>query len=148
MSFSPSNETLPGIWFSCNALSQILGSALAYGFAKTDLRGGFAIPGHKVLFIFLGAVTMAVGVLLGALLPDSPLNARFLNEEERVVAVERIRSNNQGIGNKVRMLLVFLLRVVDSFARCEAAEADFPGVLSSRRLGRCISARRHFWTRS
>lgn len=52
---------------------------------------------------------MAIGVLLGALLPDSPLNARFLNEEERVMAVERIRSNNQGIGNKVRVLFSIIL---------------------------------------
>lgn len=92
---------MTGIWFSCNALSQILGSALAYGFAKTDLRGDFAIAAWKALFIFLGTLTMAIGVLLFFLLPDSPLNARFLNADEKVMAVERIRSNNQGIGNKV-----------------------------------------------
>lgn len=64
------------------------------------MAGDFAIPGWKVLFLFLGSVTMALGVLLYIFLPDSPLTARFLTEQERVLAIERIRSNNSGIGTK------------------------------------------------
>ncbi|BGO91878.1 hypothetical protein NBRC10512v2_004144 [Rhodotorula toruloides] len=92
--------TRTGIWFSMNALAQIFGAVLAWGFAKHDMAGDFGIPGWKVLFLFLGGITMALGVLLLIFLPDSPLNARFLSKEERVLAVERIRSNNSGIGNK------------------------------------------------
>ena len=33
-------------------------------------------------------------------MPDNQLNARFLTKEERVLAVERVRVNAQGIGNK------------------------------------------------
>jgi MFS transporter, ACS family, allantoate permease len=33
-------------------------------------------------------------------MPDNQLNARFLTKEERVLAVERVRTNQQGIGNK------------------------------------------------
>ncbi|GAW25287.1 putative MFS allantoate transporter [Rosellinia necatrix] len=33
-------------------------------------------------------------------MPDSQLNARFLTEHERLMAVERIRINQQGVGNK------------------------------------------------
>ncbi|BGP25107.1 MFS transporter, allantoate permease [Rhodotorula toruloides] len=92
--------TRTGIWFSMNAFAQIFGAVLAWGFTKHDMAGDFSIPGWKVLFIFLGSITMALGVLLFIFLPDSPLNARFLNKEERVLAVERIRSNNSGIGSK------------------------------------------------
>lgn len=28
-------------------------------------------------------------------LPDSPIKARFLNHEEKVIAIERLRANNQ-----------------------------------------------------
>lgn len=83
-----------------NALAQIFGAVLAWGFAKHDMAGDFAIAGWKVLFLFLGGITMALGVVLFFFLPDSPLNARFLTQEERVLAIERIRSNNSGIGNK------------------------------------------------
>lgn len=90
-----------GIWFSCNAVSMVFGSVLAYGLAKTGVDGGFAIEAWRVTFLLLGAITIALGVLLFVFLPDSPLNARFLSEQEKIMAVERIRSNNSGIGNKV-----------------------------------------------
>ncbi|KAG6849484.1 hypothetical protein C0991_011520, partial [Blastosporella zonata] len=34
-------------------------------------------------------------------LPDSPATAKFLNREEKVVALERLRANNQGTESKV-----------------------------------------------
>lgn len=39
-----------------------------------------------------------MGVVLALFLPDSPLTARFLNTEEKKVAIERIRSNQQSVG--------------------------------------------------
>ncbi len=33
-------------------------------------------------------------------MPDSQLNAKFLTPEERLMAVERIRRNQQGVGNR------------------------------------------------
>jgi ACS family allantoate permease-like MFS transporter len=89
-----------GLWFSCNALSQVVGACIAYGFAEADLSGDLSLPGWQVIFIFLGVITTAAGVLLGFFLPDSPLTARWLTPEEREMAVERIRCNQQGIGNK------------------------------------------------
>lgn len=34
------------------------------------------------------------------IVPDNQLNARWLNEGDRVLAVARVRINQQGIGNK------------------------------------------------
>lgn len=34
------------------------------------------------------------------IIPDSQLNARWLKKEDRILAVARVRVNNQGIGNK------------------------------------------------
>jgi len=34
------------------------------------------------------------------MVPDSPATAWFLNEEERIMAIERLRGNNQGVGSK------------------------------------------------
>lgn len=33
-------------------------------------------------------------------MPDNQLNARWLKPQDRVLAVERVRINQQGIGNK------------------------------------------------
>ncbi|KAJ9118017.1 hypothetical protein QFC24_006289 [Naganishia onofrii] len=91
--------TRTGIWFSCNALSLTLGAFIAYGFAEADLSGDLAIPGWQVIFIFMGCLTTAMGVVLALFLPDSPLTARFLTAQEKEVAIERIRSNQQSVGN-------------------------------------------------
>ena len=42
-------------------------------------------------------MTLAWGVVLFFFLPDTPSNARFLSQEERVKAVDRVRSNQMGI---------------------------------------------------
>lgn len=84
-------------------MAMVVGAIMSYGLAKTGVEGGFAIESWRVMFLLLGSVTMALGVILLIFLPDSPLNARFLSKEERLLAVERIRSNQSGIGNKVSL---------------------------------------------
>lgn len=43
---------------------------------------------------------MGVGIIFLLTMPDNQLNARWLSAEDRVLAVERIRINQQGVGNK------------------------------------------------
>ncbi|ORY54995.1 putative MFS allantoate transporter, partial [Leucosporidium creatinivorum] len=102
-----------GIWFSFNAMAMVVGAVMAWGLAKTGIEGGFAIAAWRVMFLLLGSITMALGVILLIFLPDSPLNARFLNKEERLLAVERIRSNQSGIGNKAWKLYQFKEALAD-----------------------------------
>lgn len=47
-----------------------------------------------------GLLTVAVGTLFFVFMPDSQLNARWLQPSDRRLAVERVRINQQGIGNK------------------------------------------------
>jgi ACS family allantoate permease-like MFS transporter len=51
------------------------------------------------MFIFFGAFTVLFGISLWWLLPDSPLTARWLSERERLIAVERLKSNKTGVKN-------------------------------------------------
>lgn len=41
-----------------------------------------------------------VGVLFFFVIPDSALNCRWLNKRDRLLAIERLRENEQGIGNR------------------------------------------------
>ena len=88
--------TRTGIWFSFNGFANVFGGLVAYGIAKGTDRDVFAIQGWKIIFIICGLTTAVVGIAFVLLMPDSPLNARFLSLEEKRLAILRIRENQQG----------------------------------------------------
>lgn len=47
-----------------------------------------------------GFITLALGLAFYFIIPDNQLNAKWLSERDRVLAVARVRCNQQGIGNK------------------------------------------------
>lgn len=71
-------------------------SVVAY--AVTFYQG--AIAPWKLLYLILGALAITCGVVLVIYLPDSPVNAKFLSEEERIAALERVRLDQAGTNNK------------------------------------------------
>ena len=89
-----------GIWFSFNGWGQILGGLVAYGIAVGVRKHGASIAAWKVLFLFTGFLTALMGCIFLVLVPDNPLKARWLSKRDRRLAIERIRSNQQGVGNK------------------------------------------------
>jgi ACS family allantoate permease-like MFS transporter len=52
-----------------------------------------------VTYVKLGLITVCFGSTLWWILPDSPHTANFLTERERVIAVERLKSNKTGVKN-------------------------------------------------
>lgn len=88
------------IWFSFNGIAQIVGGVVAYGIDVGVAKNGSSLAPWKIVFLVIGLFTFAVGILYFFIVPDNQLNARFLNKRDRVLAVERIRSNEQGVGNK------------------------------------------------
>lgn len=89
-----------GIWFSFNGWGQILGGFVAYGIAVGTARHPVAIESWQLLFLVIGLFTALVGAVFVWVMPDNQMNARFLTDREKVLAVERIRVNQQGVGNK------------------------------------------------
>lgn len=89
-----------GIWFSFNGFAQIFGGLVAYGISIGAKRHGSAIASWRVVFLVTGLLTAAIGCIFLYFVPDSQLNARWLSKDDRRLAVERVRSNQQGIGNK------------------------------------------------
>jgi MFS transporter, ACS family, allantoate permease len=51
------------------------------------------------LFIIFGLITLVWAIVLAIFLPDTPDNARFLDQQQRIDAVDRIRSNQTGMKN-------------------------------------------------
>ncbi|KAM3414104.1 putative transporter [Cercospora zeina] len=89
-----------GIWFSFNGIAQIIGGVVAYGIAVGTAKHPASLAGWQILFLATGLVTSAVGIVFFFTVPDNQLNARWLSKEDRVLALERIRVNQQGVGNK------------------------------------------------
>jgi MFS transporter, ACS family, allantoate permease len=88
------------IWFSFNGWGQIFGGLVAYAIDYGARHHGSAIPGWKTVFMVNGFLTVALGIAFYFVIPDSPLNAKWLSERDRVLAIARVRDNQQGIGNK------------------------------------------------
>lgn len=67
---------------------------MAYGIGSIAIS---SITNWQLLFLFLGAITSAIGILLFVFLPDSPANAIILNKRERAIAVQRTITNKTGV---------------------------------------------------
>lgn len=85
------------LWFSFNGFANVVGGVVAYGIARGAKH--VAIEPWRVVFLIWGLVTVAAGVFFLFLIPDSPLKARFLSKSDQILAVERIRQNQQGAPN-------------------------------------------------
>ena len=88
------------IWFSFNGVGQIVGGCIAYGIAVGTAKNGSSIAPWKIIFLVTGLLTVALGFVFLWIVPDNQLNARWLKKEDRILAVARVRINQQGIGNK------------------------------------------------
>ncbi|KAJ5086460.1 hypothetical protein NUU61_007767, partial [Penicillium alfredii] len=84
-----------GIWFGGNSLSIILGNLIAAGI--WHIRDG--LRPWQWLFIIFAIVTFLWGLILFFRLPDSPTDASFLTQEERLIATEHLKANQTGYKN-------------------------------------------------
>lgn len=82
------------LWYSSTGGMTVLGSLINYGFAHIPKDA--PLKPWQYLYLTAGAVTVLFGVVL-LFLPNSPADAWFLSEEEKVVAVERLRGGQMGV---------------------------------------------------
>lgn len=81
------------LWFLGNAVANVVSGLIAYGIGTIDSH----IARWKLLFIILGIVTIAYGVFLVFVLPDSPSKAWFLTSAEKKIALHRTVENRTGV---------------------------------------------------
>ncbi|KAH8664728.1 major facilitator superfamily domain-containing protein [Xylariales sp. PMI_506] len=88
------------IWGSCNGLATIIGALIAYG-CLAGVQDGVAIsiPSWKIMALCLGCVSILFGFAMWYFMAPSLIEATFFSEEEKALAVERLRENHQGIGS-------------------------------------------------
>jgi ACS family allantoate permease-like MFS transporter len=89
-----------GIIFSTAGWGQIFGGVVGYGIARGTSLHPAAIAPWKIIFLLIGLLTVCVGIIFLLVVPDNQLNAWWLSKDDRRLAIERVRINQQGIGNK------------------------------------------------
>ncbi|KAK5713495.1 hypothetical protein LTR15_011195 [Elasticomyces elasticus] len=84
-------------WFCGNGLAIVIQALLAYGIGHINKT---SVSTWRWFFIIYGLMGLVWATILHVFMPDSPLKARFLSENEKIIAVERLRDNRTGVGNK------------------------------------------------
>ncbi|KIM92813.1 hypothetical protein OIDMADRAFT_139014 [Oidiodendron maius Zn] len=96
MWYKPTEQPLRiAVWYASTGLGGLVGSIATWGIGH--IAG--ALHPWQYQFIILGAITVAWGFVVLYLLPDNPVQARFLSQMQRTIAVERMRRGQTGIEN-------------------------------------------------
>ncbi|RMD42404.1 hypothetical protein DV735_g2692, partial [Chaetothyriales sp. CBS 134920] len=87
-------------WYAAmNGITNMVGSLLTYGLGHINSPH---LKPYQIIFLFFGVITVAYAGVVFMFMPDSPLHTKiFKTEEDRLVAIERLRANQQGIKNDV-----------------------------------------------
>ncbi|KAF2194413.1 MFS general substrate transporter [Zopfia rhizophila CBS 207.26] len=85
-------------WYAMLGVVNILGSLLTYGLGHIDSPH---LHSYQVIFLFCGLLTVVVSIFVFIFMPDSPMEAKFLNRDEKVIATERLRMNQMGVASRV-----------------------------------------------
>lgn len=110
--------TRVAIWYTTSGWAAVFGGFLSWVMYHAN---SFRWQG---VFVLYGAMTFVTGVFLFLFLAASPTEAKWLTEEEKVIALERVRSNKTGTEVwkfkasqlresllDVRLYLIFLMQV-------------------------------------
>jgi len=86
-------------WYMMNGMQQIVGGLLAYCFTLIKSPPS-PIKSWQAIFIGYGAFSVLWGVFVLIWMPDSPMRAKCFTERDKILLVERVRSNQTGMQNK------------------------------------------------
>jgi MFS family permease len=99
------------IWYAGLGVGQILCGVVSYAFQQVKNP---SFSGWKIMFVVLGHVAVVVGFVTCFFLPDTPMNARFSSESEKIVLLKHVAVNQTGIVNKrvkLRQIVEVLLDI-------------------------------------
>ncbi|KAI8948722.1 MFS general substrate transporter [Xylaria longipes] len=84
-------------WYGTNGIATIVASALSYGLGHINSP---LIESWQIIFLFVGLITIVSSPFIYWKLDNDIPSARFLSEEDKLKAVERLRANQTGTGSR------------------------------------------------
>ncbi|GAB7339551.1 hypothetical protein MBLNU457_6161t1 [Dothideomycetes sp. NU457] len=97
------------IFYTGLGAGQIIGGLVSFAFQFVDNP---SFSGWRIMFVVLGCVTAVIGLLTLWCIPDSPMAAKFLSDDEKAALLNHVSVNQTGIENhrfKVRQVVELLL---------------------------------------
>ncbi|KAJ3745126.1 MFS general substrate transporter [Lentinula detonsa] len=86
-----------GYWYLMNGTAQIATGFISFGVLHIQTKG---FQPWQWLMIITGILSFMTATAFWFLFPDSPTTAWFLTPEERATAIQRVKVNQTGVGNK------------------------------------------------
>lgn len=93
--------TRTGVFCSSIGFFSMIGSIIAYGAYMGGKNRPTGVHSWRIMVVCVGASTFIFSICLFFFMPKSPMEAKFLNVKEKLVAIDRLRENQQGVGSKV-----------------------------------------------
>ncbi|KAI1744855.1 major facilitator superfamily domain-containing protein [Xylaria scruposa] len=84
-------------WYGTNGIATVVASALSYGLGH--IRSPL-LESWQIIFLFVGLATIVTAPFVYWKLDNDIPSARFLSEEDKPKAVERLRANQTGTGSR------------------------------------------------
>ncbi|KZL65271.1 major facilitator superfamily transporter [Colletotrichum tofieldiae] len=96
-------------WYAMNGFTNMFGSLITYGLGHissplkeyqvclSSLPCWIHPDIKQIIFMFFGIITVVFSVVMFLYMPDSPVEAKFLNDHDKLIAIERLRMNQQGV---------------------------------------------------
>jgi len=81
-------------WYAMNGITNMFGSLLSWGLGHIHSP---SLKSYQIIFLFCGLLTVAFSFVIFFFLPDSPMEAKFLDDHEKLIALERLRMNQMGV---------------------------------------------------
>lgn len=94
-----------------NGTAQIISGLLSFAVLQAGLDRPF--KPWRAFFLLNGGLTFICAISFFLFFPDSPTTAKFLTEEEKIIAIERIKDNRTGVENKVWKKKQFIEALLD-----------------------------------
>lgn len=83
-------------YYCTNGIATMFGGLI--GYAVGHIKSG--LPRWMYVFLIFGSCSILMGIVTLLFLPDLPTTAKFLKDNERVLAVDRVAANRQGVKNR------------------------------------------------
>ncbi|PLB52387.1 putative allantoate permease [Aspergillus steynii IBT 23096] len=82
-------------WYLGLGVAQIIGGIISFGFQHVHN----SFEGWRIMFLVMGLITVIVGVATYFFIPDTPMKAKFLSDDEKISILKHVSVNQTGIHN-------------------------------------------------
>ncbi|KAF4633548.1 hypothetical protein G7Y89_g4580 [Cudoniella acicularis] len=97
------------IWISFLGFFGTIGGLVTFGIGHIEN----SLSTWKLIYLILGAFTIVWGILFILVVPDNPATTKWLTEEERIVALQRVIENKTGTKTRTFVLAQALEALLD-----------------------------------